>query len=98
MKLGEYTAILHDKALPEALKTIRALGLQGAEINAGGFLPSPHLPVDRLLSGELDPQDYLQVYRDAGVALTGLNVNGNPLHADAAVGPEDADDLEIWPR
>ena len=33
MKLGVYTAILHDRPLPEALATIRELGLTGAEIN-----------------------------------------------------------------
>ena len=51
MKLGVYTAILHDKPLREALEIIASLGLTGAEINAGGFLPTPHLPVDDLLSG-----------------------------------------------
>ncbi len=39
MKLGVYTAILHDKPLREALEVIASLGLTGAEINAGGFLP-----------------------------------------------------------
>ena len=47
MKLGVYTAILHDKPLREALEVIASLGLTGAEINAGGFLPTPHLPVRR---------------------------------------------------
>lgn len=93
MKLGVYTAVLHDQPLPEALRTIRSLGLDGAEINAGGFLPSPHLPVDDLLGGRLDPGEYLAAFAAAGVALTGLNVNGNPLHADPEVGPEDAEDL-----
>ena len=41
MKLGVYTAILHDKPLREALEAIASLGLTGAEINAGGFLPTP---------------------------------------------------------
>ncbi|RDH80071.1 sugar phosphate isomerase/epimerase [Mycolicibacterium moriokaense] len=93
MKLGVYTAVLHDKPLATALQTIRSLGLQGAEINAGGFLPTPHLPVAELLAGRLDPAAYLAEFDEAGVELTGLNVNGNPLHADPEVGPEDADDL-----
>jgi sugar phosphate isomerase/epimerase len=93
MKLGVYTAILHDRPLADALATIAGLGLQGAEINAGGFLPTPHLPVDDLLSGRLDPAEYLAVFDTAGVELTGLNVNGNPLHADPEVGPDDAEDL-----
>ncbi len=56
MKLGVYTAILHDKPLREALEVIASLGLSGAEINAGGFLPTPHLPVDDLLSGAVTPR------------------------------------------
>ena len=68
MKLGVYTAILHDKPLREALEVIASLGLTGAEINAGGFLPTPHLPVDDLLSGAVTPQQYLaNVRRHWGV-------------------------------
>ena len=38
MKLGAYTAVLHDKPLPEALAILREMGLESAEINSGGFL------------------------------------------------------------
>jgi sugar phosphate isomerase/epimerase len=93
MKLGVYTAILHDKPLREALEVIASLGLTGAEINAGGFLPTPHLPVDDLLSGAVTPQQYLATFDRTGVSIAGLNCNGNPLHPDPEVGPEDADDL-----
>jgi sugar phosphate isomerase/epimerase len=93
MKLGVYTAVLHDRPLAAALQTIRSLGLTGAEINAGGFLPTPHLPVDELLDGRVEAAEYLAEFEAADTELTGLNVNGNPLHADPAVGPEDADDL-----
>src|SRR3954447_750090 len=93
MKLGVYTAVLHDRSLREALTVIRSLGLVGAEINAGGVLPTPHLPVDDLLTRRIEPETYLEPFVDTGVELTGLNVNGNPLHADPEVGPEDAEDL-----
>ncbi|MGD6741730.1 sugar phosphate isomerase/epimerase family protein [Streptomyces sp. BH106] len=93
MRLGVYTAILHDRPLREALETIASLGLTGAEINAGGFLPTPHLPVEDLLSGALAPAEYLKVFTDTGVELTGLNINGNPLDPDPVAGPRHADDL-----
>lgn len=73
MKLGVYTAALHDMDLRDALTTISALRIVGAEINAGGFLPSPHLPVDALLSGEFDVDEYLAVFAETGTGLTGLN-------------------------
>ena len=93
VKLGVYTAVLHDRGLREALQVISALGLTGAEINAGGFLPTPHLPVDELLDSRVTPQEYLSVFAEEGVELTGLNCNGNPLHADPEVGETDARDL-----
>lgn len=46
MKLGVYTAIRHDRPLAEALDVIAGLGLDAAEINAGGFLPPVHIPID----------------------------------------------------
>jgi hypothetical protein len=44
MKLGAYTACLHDLPLPETLKILRDMELTSAEINAGGFISAPHLP------------------------------------------------------
>jgi sugar phosphate isomerase/epimerase len=93
MKLGAYTACLHDRPLPDALKLLAELGLTSAEINAGGFIPAPHLPLDQIRSGAAGVQDYLALFDQAGIALTGLNVNGNPLHPDPEVGPKHADDL-----
>ena len=79
MKLGVYNAILHDRSLPEALKVVAHLGLTGIEINSGGFLPAVHLPVADLLSSETARSDYLGQFADAGIRLTALNCNGNPL-------------------
>jgi sugar phosphate isomerase/epimerase len=93
MKLGAYTACLHDRSLPETLKILQDMGLTSAEINAGGFVPSPHLPIGAVLSSAAARQDYLGQFAGAGIALTGLNVNGNPLNPDPEVGPKHAEDL-----
>jgi sugar phosphate isomerase/epimerase len=93
MKLGVYTAILHDRPLRDALLVIRDLGLQGAEINTGGFLPPVHIPIDDLLDGTVSAAEYLAVFEETGVQIAGLNCNGNPLHPDPEVGPEDVEDL-----
>lgn len=93
MKLGAYTACLHDKPLPEALQTLSSLGLESAEINSGGFLPPVHLPIDQLRKSEQARQDYLGEFQAAGMTLTALNCNGNPLDPNPQVGPRQAQDI-----
>jgi sugar phosphate isomerase/epimerase len=93
MKLGAYTACLHDKPLPEALAILKDLGLESAEINSGGFLPEPHLPIADILASEEARQDYLGVFAGHGVTLTALNCNGNPLHPNPAVRDKHAADI-----
>ena len=55
MELGVYTAVLHDRPLPEALTTIRSLGLTGAEVNAGGRSDRARSPDHMLLSSPGTP-------------------------------------------
>jgi len=85
MKLGVYTAVLHDKPLAEALRVIRDLGLTSAEINSGGFVGTPHLPTADLRASRDARDEYLAQFAAAGVELTALNCNGNPLHPDPEV-------------
>jgi len=93
MKLGAYTAVLHDRPLADALKVLGDLGLTGAEINSGGFLPPVHIPMDDLLSSAAARDDYLGRFHAAGITLTGLNCNGNPLNPLPDIGPAHAADL-----
>ncbi|HEV3012520.1 MAG TPA: sugar phosphate isomerase/epimerase, partial [Actinomycetota bacterium] len=79
MKLGAYTACLHDQPLPAALQTLAGLGLASAEINSGGFLPPVHLPVDDIRASQGARDEYLGLFSAAGLTLTALNCNGNPL-------------------
>ncbi|HKS98061.1 MAG TPA: sugar phosphate isomerase/epimerase [Rugosimonospora sp.] len=93
MKLGAYTACLHDRPLPEALAVLAGLGLESAEVNSGGFIPEPHLPVADILASAQARQDYLGVFAASGVTLTALNCNGNPLHPNRVVRDKHAADL-----
>jgi sugar phosphate isomerase/epimerase len=93
MKLGAYTACLHDRSLPAALSVLASLGLESAEINSGGFIPEPHLPVADVLASEQARQDYLGVFAEHGITLTALNCNGNPLHPHPVVREKHAADL-----
>ena len=93
LRLGAYTACLHDRPLEAALEVLEANGLTSVEVNTGGFIPSPHCHVDLLLSSAQARRDYLDVFASRGLELTGLNCNGNPLNPLPGVGPKHADDL-----
>ncbi|TCC36337.1 sugar phosphate isomerase/epimerase family protein [Kribbella speibonae] len=85
MKLGAYTACLHDKSLEDALEILGDLGLTSVEVNAGGFIGTPHLPVEELLASASARAEYLATFEKFGIELTALNCNGNPLHPDPEV-------------
>jgi len=93
VKLGAYTACLHDKSLAEALQVLRGLGLDSAEINSGGFLPPVHLPIEKLRESPDAREEYLGQFGAAGITLTALNCNGNPLDPNPEVGPRHAQDV-----
>jgi sugar phosphate isomerase/epimerase len=93
VRLGAYTACLHDRPLAEALQILRGLGLDSAEINSGGFLPAPHLPIEQVRASQDAREDYLAQFASAGVTLTALNCNGNPLDPNPEVGPKHAQDV-----
>jgi sugar phosphate isomerase/epimerase len=93
MKLGAYTAVLHDKPIAEALQVLHDLGLESAEINSGGFLPAPHLPIADVRASKDAREDYLGLFDEAGITLTALNCNGNPLHPDPQVRDEHGQDV-----
>ncbi|MBA8824328.1 sugar phosphate isomerase/epimerase [Saccharopolyspora lacisalsi] len=93
LKLGAYTACLHDHPLEDVLDILKTNGLTSVEVNTGGFLPAPHCPVDELLSSAEAREEYLETFASRGMELTGLNCNGNPLNPLPGTGPKHADDL-----
>lgn len=94
MKIGVYNAILHDRPLKDAIKVIQDLGLDGLEINTGGFLPPVHVPnIDEILSSDTARDDFLGNFEGTGVEILGLNCNGNPLHAKETIRAQHSSDV-----
>jgi xylose isomerase domain protein TIM barrel len=94
VKLGVYNAILHDRPLEDAIKVIADLGLNGIEINSGGFLPPVHIPeIDEIITDPAAAKVYLARFDGTGVEIAGLNCNGNPLHPNPVIGEKHAEDV-----
>ncbi|MDP9247113.1 MAG: sugar phosphate isomerase/epimerase, partial [Candidatus Dormibacteraeota bacterium] len=70
MKLGAYTACVQDRTLGEVLELLRDMGLDSIEVNSGGFIPAPHIPVDSLMASDRARKEYLAQIADAGLELT----------------------------
>ncbi len=90
---GAYTACLQDRSLPEALDVLKDAGLSGAEVNVGGFIPSPHCPVDALLASPAAREEYLGLFESRGMRLSGLNTSGNPTSPLPNEGLKHAEDI-----
>jgi sugar phosphate isomerase/epimerase len=69
------------------------LGHTGLELNSGGFFRDYHIHVSQLLVSEHARSEFLGKLTDAGLSLTALNNNGNPLHPDREVGPRHAREI-----
>ena len=96
MKLGVYNAILHDRPLEDAIKVLADLGLNGIEINSGGFLPPVHIPeIDEIIADPAAAKAYLACFDGTGVEIAGLNCNGNPLHPNPIIGDKHAEDVRL---
>lgn len=93
MKLGVYNAILHDLPLDQALDVVTGLGLDGVELNSGGFLPAVHLPVNEIIGKPQEASRYVESFHVRGLEILGLNCNGNPLHPNPEIGPSQAEDI-----
>lgn len=95
MRLGVYSAILHDRSLDDAITTVAELGLEGIELNSGGFLPATHIPtMEDILVSDDARDDFLGKFEGTGVSIAGLNCNGNPLHPNAVIGDKHGDDVK----
>ena len=94
MKLGAYTACLHDKPLADALATLRELGLDSAprSTRAGSCPPSTCRSTTSAPARTPATSTWACSARPAST-LTALNCNGNPLDPNPEVGPLHAQDV-----
>ena len=79
MKLGFVSDSLAGLSFADMLDAAVALGVQGVEVNTGGWSTAPHLDLAALR----DPgaqKTFRAAFADRGLQIVALNANGNPLH------------------
>lgn len=82
------------RSLEEVAGWAAGTGLvQDLEIGAGGYSPAPHCDAAGLLSDGGRLRAWRATLEDAGLAVSALNVSGNPLHPDPDVAARHDRDL-----
>ncbi|GBR12186.1 sugar phosphate isomerase/epimerase family protein [Asaia spathodeae] len=80
MKIGFVSDSLGTLSFDQMLDQAAALGVEGVEINTGGWSRAPHLDLSRLRQSPAARRDFLHAFESRGLEVIALNVNGNPLH------------------
>ena len=85
MHLGVFSVLFQDLCLPAMLEKVHSLGLDCVEIGTGAYPGNHHCDLD----GLLDTPERIPAYRKqveaAGLFISGLACQGNPLHPNAEI-------------
>jgi sugar phosphate isomerase/epimerase len=80
MKVGLLTAPYRDRALPQVLEEVSAIGVEAVELGTGNAPGDHHCPLDRLLDNPAEQEALLALIEGNGMTISALSQHGNPLH------------------
>lgn len=80
MKLGFVTDSLSGQSLNELLDNAVRMGVDGIEVNTGGWSTAPHFDYKKMLSDKSERDAFMAELKSRGLEVASLNANGNPLH------------------
>ncbi len=80
MKLGFVSDSLAHLKFDALLDVAVDLGLQGVEINTGGWSSAPHFDLATMKSSASARAAFRGAFESRGLEIVALNANGNPLH------------------
>jgi len=82
VKLGLFTVVYQDRGLDEMLDAVEALGVKAIEIGVANYPRTTHLDE---LATDADVDRLMSRLARAGITISALSCQGNPLHPDAAI-------------
>jgi sugar phosphate isomerase/epimerase len=85
MRIGLFTDALAQLSLEQAAAWCAEAGIEAVELGVGGYSPVPHADLSLASDGAARGR-HLGLLAEHGLELAALNVSGNPLHPDPAVG------------
>ena len=85
MKLGVFTVLFAQLSFDDALKKVKAAGLDAIEIGTGSYPGDSHIDLDGLLADVANAKDYRKKIDDHGLTISALSCHGNPLHPKSSI-------------
>ncbi len=80
MKLGFVSDSLGGLPFDALLDQAARLGVQGVEVNTGGWSTAPHFDLGTMKASAPARRAFATAFADRGLEVIALNANGNPLH------------------
>jgi len=80
MKLGFVSDSLGGMKLDELLDHAARMGVDGVEVNTGGWSTAPHFDLKAMKASADSRKAFQKKFVDRGLDIISLNANGNPLH------------------
>ncbi len=88
MHLGVFSVLFRDLPVAAMLKKSRGMGLDCVEIGTGGYPGNHQCDLDGLLAAPERIPAYRSQIESAGLFISALSCQGNPLHPNAAIAHE----------
>lgn len=85
MKIGVVTVPLYAKKLPEALMYLKKIGVDAAEVGAGGFPGDKFCNPKELLGDKQKLRAFKALFSDCGIELNALSCHRNPVHPNKEI-------------
>ena len=82
MKLSVLANLYAQYPLEETLAKLKALGVEAAEIGAGGYPGKAHCDPEKLLAFPADFEKFKDAFKKYDIELCALSCHGNPVHPD----------------
>ena len=80
MKLGFVSDSLGGLSFGAMLDHAQRLGVDGVEVNTGGWSTAPHFDLARMKGSAESRTAFRRAFEARGLEIIALNANGNPLH------------------
>jgi sugar phosphate isomerase/epimerase len=80
MKLGFVSDSLSNRPFEDMLDQAVRLGVDGVEVNTGGWSTAPHLDLPAMVRDQGQRKAFARAFADRGLQIIALNADGNQLH------------------